>query len=334
MTTADGLFEHALLTEPRPRARVLPRRRVPRPRRDRPASPRPTPQVERAGGDLPAVHPRAPRTDGGRSTTAGTPTGQLDRRRRPSSDHWGRALWALGTAAAACATRACATRALAVARLGAAARSPWPRAMAYAALGAAEVLRGRPGRPAARELLRGRARPCSGRPPGSPTAGPGRSRGSRYANAVLPEALIAIGARWTTTTRWPHGLDLLHWLLDAADPRRPPLRRRPPAAGAPATRVPGFDQQPIEVTALAEACWRALTRRPATAGWLDCRRPVRRVVPGRERRRARPVRRGDRRLRPTACTRRASTRTRGPSRPWPPCRPCSSAGSPLVPAVA
>ena len=106
-------------------------------------------------------------------------------------DHWGRALWAVGTTAAAGLRGSSVRHALAVAARGMQARSPWPRAMAYAALGAAEVLRTLPGDRAARELLvdvrtlLSRPRIARGWPWPEPRL--------TYANAVLPEALIAIG---------------------------------------------------------------------------------------------------------------------------------------------
>ena len=68
-------------------------------------------------------------------------------------DHWGRCLWGLGTAAAHSGVSL--VRRLAVIQFERAtkARSPHPRAMAYAAVGAAELLTFEPGNEAARRLL-------------------------------------------------------------------------------------------------------------------------------------------------------------------------------------
>ena len=70
-----------------------------------------------------------------------------------SDDHWGRALWALSVAATTLADRSQAARALGAARTALRARSTWPRAMAYAALGAGRLLSGNVGERAALPLL-------------------------------------------------------------------------------------------------------------------------------------------------------------------------------------
>jgi hypothetical protein len=168
-------------------------------------------------------------------------------------DHWGRALWAVGTASAL-AGGSVREEALAVASRGMRARSPWPRAMAYAALGAAEVLRTLPGDPAARELLvdvrtlLSRPRIARGWPWPEPRL--------TYANAVLPEALIAIGRALHDQSLLARGLGLLQWLLDLQT-RDGHISVVPAGGMAPSDALPAFDQQPIEVSALAEACWRA-----------------------------------------------------------------------------
>ena len=64
-------------------------------------------------------------------------------------DWWGRALWGLGTAAARSTVPWIRREAGLAFRSGARQRSPWPRAMAYAGLGAAEVLRADPRFPGA-----------------------------------------------------------------------------------------------------------------------------------------------------------------------------------------
>ena len=95
-----------------------------------------------------------------------------------------------------------------------------------------------------------------------------------YANAVLPEAMIAAGVALDDATLRQRGLDLLAWLLDyeTADGHLSPT----PVGGqrAPATSGPAFDQQPIEVAALADACARAAA---VDAGpiWPDGVRPPR-----------------------------------------------------------
>src|SRR5207248_1674847 len=68
-------------------------------------------------------------------------------------DWWGRALWGLGTAAAHSPAPWIRNEALLAFTLGATQRSPALRAMAFAGLGAAEVLRSQPDDSAAASLL-------------------------------------------------------------------------------------------------------------------------------------------------------------------------------------
>jgi hypothetical protein len=261
MTTADGLFEHALLTEPRrdhgyclddvSRGLVVAVR-----------EPEPSAQVTGMVASYLEF-----------TTQAQDESGAFHNRRNvarvwtdsPSlDDHWGRALWAVGTTAAL-AGGTVREQALAVASRGMQARSPWPRAMAYAALGAAEVLRTHPGDLAARELLvdvralMSRPRIARGWPWPEPRL--------TYANAVLPEALIAIGDALNDAALLGHGLDLLRWLLDLQT-RDGHISVTPAAGLAPGEALPGYDQQPIEVSALAEACWRAHAA-TGDARWVD-----------------------------------------------------------------
>jgi hypothetical protein len=77
-----------------------------------------------------------------------------------------------------------------------------------------------------------------------------------YANAAIPEALLAIGAGLRDDAVLADGLLLLAWLVDI-ETRGTHLSVTPVGGWAPGEPRPGFDQQPIEVTALAEACYRA-----------------------------------------------------------------------------
>lgn len=192
-------------------------------------------------------------------TFAGKCRNRMDRTGRwtdepAAEDAWGRCLWGLGTAAAHCDVSL--IRRLSVIQFERAAtiRSPWPRAMAFAALGAAELLLVDPGHRAARALI------------GDYAAGIASFRGDAdwpwpeprltYANAVLPEAMIAAGVTLGDDTLRQRGLDLLAWLIDreTADGHLSPT----PAEGrGPDDAAPGFDQQPIEVSSIADACARA-----------------------------------------------------------------------------
>ena len=99
-------------------------------------------------------------------------------------DRWGRCIWGLGTAAAH--SDVSLVRQLAVIQFERAAqgRSTWPRAMAFAALGAAELLTVDPEHRAARELITDYAAGIAA-PNGEP-AWPWPEPRLTYANAVLP----------------------------------------------------------------------------------------------------------------------------------------------------
>jgi hypothetical protein len=128
--------------------------------------------------------------------------------------------------------------------------------MAFAALGADEVLAARPGHRGALALLADAA---------DLLGHPGRDRTwlwpdtrLSYANAVVPDVMIAAGAALERKTLTDDGLELLAWLLDheTVDGH---LSVTPAGGSHPADSKPAFDQQPIEAAALADACARAWT---------------------------------------------------------------------------
>jgi hypothetical protein len=172
----------------------------------------------------------------------------------PSTDDcWGRALWGLGVAANRHESSTVRSAALEAFELGTRRRAPSPRAMAFAALGAADVLEGDPTHSRSRALLRD-AVSVIGRP------GPGawmwpESR-LTYANAVLAEALIVAGRGLGDPQPTERGIAMLEWLigLQTHDGHLSVVS----TAGADAsTAGPHFDQQAIEVAAIADACWAA-----------------------------------------------------------------------------
>ncbi|WP_232303532.1 glycosyltransferase [Pseudofrankia sp. DC12] len=189
-------------------------------------------------------------------------------RDRPSlGDWWGRALWGLGTMAVRAPTMR--LRATARTRFYASAhrRSSWPRAMTFAALGAGEILLVNPGDAVARALLTDAVAAIG--PVSRDPAWPWPEQTLRYANAAVPEALILAGACLSDEKVLADGLRLLEWLL-AKETRGGRLSLTPVGGRGPGTRAggqPGFDQQPIEAAALADACARAydLTGHPR---WL------------------------------------------------------------------
>lgn len=178
----------------------------------------------------------------------------LDRRwaDRPGvGDWWGRAMWGLGTAAARDTAPWIREEALVAFIAGTARRSPHPRAMAFAGLGAAEVLRADPGDARAATLLADAAASVGvpAEDPGWPWPAPGLT----YANAALAEVLVAAGHLGGDGSLLAGGLRMLTWLLDVQT--RDGRLSVVPATGwrrdGPRAR---YDQQPIEVAALADAC--------------------------------------------------------------------------------
>ena len=169
-------------------------------------------------------------------------------------DSWGRSIWGLGTAAAH--SDVALVRRLAVIQFERAAqvRSPWPRAMAFAALGAAELLSVDPEQPAARRLLTDYADTVA--KPNHGAAWPWPEPRLTYANAVLAEAMIAAGVALDDSTLRCQGLDLLGWLVEY-ETAEGHLSPTPAAGRGPGDPRPAFDQQPIEVSTLADACARA-----------------------------------------------------------------------------
>ena len=169
-------------------------------------------------------------------------------------DCWGRSIWGLGTAASHSDDGWLCEIATAEFERAVLQRSPYPRAMAFAALGAAELLAVRPHHLGAHALLTDAADGMA--PSDANAAWPWPEARLRYANAVLPEAMIAAGAVLDRPRLLQHGLDLLAWLLDheTVDSH---LSVTPVGGSGPGDIRPAFDQQPIEVAALADACARA-----------------------------------------------------------------------------
>ena len=175
------------------------------------------------------------------------------------ADCWGRALWGLGTSAARSTSPQLGSEALALFEASAARRSPWTRAMGFAALGAAEVLTVRPDHTVSRHLLWDAAHliaPLAADPISANAEWCWPEDRLRYANAVLPETLLAAGdlldePRWVA-----RGLAMLEWLLEI-ETAGDHLSVTPARGWSLGEPRPGFDQQPIEVAALADACARA-----------------------------------------------------------------------------
>jgi hypothetical protein len=180
-------------------------------------------------------------------------------------DWWGRALWGLGVAATRAQTPGMRARALGGFRIAAQLRSPHVRSMAFAALGAAELLRKRPDEIAARELLTDTLAVVSRSQVDDPSW-PWPEERLSYANASLAEALIVAGDALPDALALSRGLRLLEFLLrtETCDGH---LSVTPVGGRGRDDVGPGYDQQPIEVAALADACASAF-RITQESSWL------------------------------------------------------------------
>jgi hypothetical protein len=179
-------------------------------------------------------------------------------------DWWGRALWGLGTAAARGPDAAIRDESLARFGRGVQARSQWPHALAFAALGAAEVLDVRPDHAGALGLLADVLAVLGDRTPDA--AWPWPLPRLSYANGAIAEAVIVAGWWLDDADALRSGLRMLEWLM-AGETRGGHLSVVPVGGWGPGERRPAFDQQPIEVAAIADACARAASV-TADPSWL------------------------------------------------------------------
>lgn len=169
-------------------------------------------------------------------------------------DWWGRAVGALGFAAARAPLPFHRTRATYAFLRAAGRRSPDVRASSFAVLGAVEMLRVRPDADAARALLVASLDVI----PTAPSAHwDWPEERLRYANATLCEALIAGGSALGRHDLAARGLELLDFLIRTEGGHRGRLSLTGSAGRGPADPGPLWDQQAIEAAALADACTRA-----------------------------------------------------------------------------
>lgn len=169
---------------------------------------------------------------------------------RPGLDDcWGRSLWALGSAAARVPDMQ--YLALASFERAAANRSLWLHALCFAGLGAAEVLSFDPLNLPARRLLRAAAERVLFSK--STRRWPWPERRLRYANGAIPQVLILAGDLLQEPQWLEEGLLLLAWLAEV-ETFEGHISVTPVGGWAPNEPRPGFDQQPIEVASLADAC--------------------------------------------------------------------------------
>lgn len=165
-------------------------------------------------------------------------------------DSQGRALWGLATVARSGHEpwmRRAAADAFAA---GTSFDSPHLRANAYAALGAAEMLTADPGDPGATELLE---RTSGVIADAARRRIPWPEARLTYDNARLPQALLAAGATLGRPRLTSTGIRLLEWLV-GVETNGGHFSFTPSTGWAIGGPRPGFDQQPIEAWAMADAC--------------------------------------------------------------------------------
>lgn len=174
-------------------------------------------------------------------------------------DWWGRAVWALGVASATLAGSESRLRALTGFRRLAQRRPSHRRSFAFAALGAAELARSEV---AARTLLEDAVvAVVADRLPPAERARltdrwPWPERRLAYDNARLPEALLAAGDALDRPELIAQGLAWLRFLL-RTETHEGHFSVTPVGGRGPGEHGPAYDQQPVELAALADACARA-----------------------------------------------------------------------------
>ncbi len=171
-----------------------------------------------------------------------------------TKDWWGRAIWGLGVVATHAPDADSRSTALIAFERAVCRRSAAPRAMAFAALGAGEVLLARPDHADARALLQDAVKSIG--PTDRDPSWPWPEVRLAYGNGAIVEALLIAGAALPDDAALSSGLLLLDFLL-RTETRDDHLSVTPVGGRARDDSSPGFDQQPIEAAALADACARA-----------------------------------------------------------------------------
>lgn len=182
-------------------------------------------------------------------------------------DHWGRALWAWGTVVGRSSELGRIERAVAAFRLSSEQRSPHLRSMAHASLGAIEYLRRFPYNAASLDLLAD-TRNMALRP--ADPSMPWPEEALTYANAIIPHAVMGAGLLLDELDTLEQGLDMLEWLVRIQN-RGDHFSPIGNGGWRPGDPHPSFDQQPLEVAHLVDACLYAFDATSDTY-WLDCAR--------------------------------------------------------------
>lgn len=176
---------------------------------------------------------------------------------RPSTDDcWGRALWALGVCAVNAPEEIQRRRALEGFRTLALASTRNLMALVFAALGAGEVLLADPKNASARKIMietRRRVVPLD-----SSASWYWPESRLRYSNGSVAQAVLLAGQSLNDEATIKMGLRMLEFLIDI-ETHGDHFSVTPVGGRGPDEDKPGFDQQPLELAAIANACMRAWT---------------------------------------------------------------------------
>ncbi|MDO9486213.1 MAG: glycosyltransferase [Actinomycetota bacterium] len=167
-----------------------------------------------------------------------------------TEDHWGRALWSWGSIVRFDSDEIRVRHAFECFATSAAQRSTHVRSMVFAGLGALELLRAYPSNSDACALLEDSLRSI---PVNLVSSQAWPEHRLTYANAALPELLIAGGRFFGQQETVERGLRMLKWLL-ALQMSEGRISVIPATGWEVGVSLPAFDQQPIEVAALVDAC--------------------------------------------------------------------------------
>lgn len=176
---------------------------------------------------------------------------------QPSTkDCWGRAVWALGICAIRAPERSQRRSALEGFRKLSRTSTSDLMALTFATLGAGEVLIAHPRETTARELLivaRMRLLPKD-----KNALWPWPEARLRYSNGSIAQAVLLAGVALDEVQTVNTGLRMLEFLLDI-ETKNEHFSVTPVGGRGPTDAKPGFDQQPIELAAIAGACAQAWT---------------------------------------------------------------------------
>lgn len=169
-------------------------------------------------------------------------------------DCWGRSVWAFGTAATQNHHNTLRQKSLEGFERAMQTRSVSLRSTCFASLGAAAVVGLMPRNESALAFLHDAHGMLSGLHGQPDWMWP--ERRLTYANAVIPDAMMAVGNALGDRHLLDRGLDLLQWLVNH-EMRDDHLSVTPVGGRGPGDPKPAFDQQPIEVSTIADAVVRA-----------------------------------------------------------------------------